>query len=317
MQPPRAAVGCYRAHGVELVSDFELPEGAPERVLSSSTAVLRAFAATTEEVLAGWSGGDGPPFQSLRLSDGKRLEIERGRAGDHLLRHGTHLFHISADAGTLRCTRPDGVDREWERLLLEWVAYSTSILAGLEQLHASAVQTDAGVIAFAAAAGGGKTTLASEFIHNGARHFSEDALSLAIEDGAVVAYPGPPFATIDAERREMAEELGTVVATFGDELWVAVDDAAEAPERVAALVLLERSADGPARPLVSLDPDGFFAVRKFAVGFPHLRGREARRFGIAAGIAESAIVMTLEARSDVPPRDLMAAVEAALAGEDS
>jgi hypothetical protein len=300
---------------VELVSDFELPQAALERVPSSSTAVLRAFAGTTEEVLASWSGGDGPPFQALQLSDGKRLVIEKGRAGDHLLRHGSHLFHISADAGTLRCTRPDGADRGWERLLLEWVAYSTSILAGLEQLHASAVQTDAGVVAFAAAAGGGKTTLASEFIRNGAQHFSEDALSLALEDGSVVAYPGAPFATIDVERREMAEQLGVVVARFGDELWVAVDDAAVTPERVAALVLLERSVDGPARPLVRRDTDGFFAVRKFAVGFPHLRGREIQRFGVAAGIAESASVLTLEARSDVAPHDLMAAVDEALAEE--
>ena len=77
------------------------------------------------------------------------------------------IFHLSTDGRVLRCAPTDRDDPIWQRVLLDTVLWTVSLLRGYEQLHASAVRTADGVIAFTAGSGGGKTSLAAEFLRRG------------------------------------------------------------------------------------------------------------------------------------------------------
>ena len=66
-----------------------------------------------------------------------------GADGDVLIRYGHRaFFHLSADRRVLRCAPTERDDPIWQRVLLDTVLWTASLLRGYELLHASAVQTD-------------------------------------------------------------------------------------------------------------------------------------------------------------------------------
>ncbi len=247
------------------------------------------------------------------LSDSVELAVERGSANDHLVVHGEHLFHFSADLDVLTCTPLESGDFGPQRVLLDWVTYMASVLAGMEAIHASAVQVGDGVLAFAAVSGSGKSTLAAEFVAAGATFFCDDVLTLDLQEDRLLAYPGAPFANIDSGRRGLAEQLGSPLATFEDELWVSVDKAATDPAPLAAMVVLDRHEDGPRS--VEIRPESFITLRGLAIGLPHLRDRERRRFSMLTKLAEEAPVLRLTADDSIPADVLVSAVSEHLESE--
>src|SRR5262249_58014027 len=62
---------------------------------------------------------------------------------------------------------------------------------GREVLHASAVVTDRGVVAFCGASGCGKSTTAYALARAGFPHWADDLVVLDIGDDHVVALPSP------------------------------------------------------------------------------------------------------------------------------
>jgi hypothetical protein len=63
---------------------------------------------------------------------------------------------------------------------------------GVAMLHASAVVTPAGAVAFLASSQSGKSTLAASFVDAGALLLTDDILPVCVEHGVVMAAPGYP-----------------------------------------------------------------------------------------------------------------------------
>jgi hypothetical protein len=305
--------GRYRAHGIELECDFPLdlappapPDGGPCRRIAVTPR-------PPEIVRELWSGpGEGPTHRTV-LSDGEPLTVERGVVGDHLIGYGAHPFHLSTDLGTLSCSPPEREDAGWQRTLLDWVTYFAAVLSGTECIHASAVEVGGRALAFAAPSGAGKTTLAAELVAGGATFLCDDVLAVELRDGEALAHPGPPFAAVDKRDRRLAERLGAARATLGEELWVSVERRANGPAPVAAIVLLDRREGGPDP--AAIGPASFIALRNLAIGLPHLRGREARRFATLAALAEQASLLRLRASAALPAAELARSIETRLAEE--
>jgi hypothetical protein len=303
-----------RAHGIELACHFALPggeEGTAEAVGEARR--IEALAEPADAVRGRWSGGGLGLVHGAVLGDGSELRVRQGRDGDHLIEYGPHPFHLDAGLATLHCSPPQPPDPAWENALLGWVAYYAAVLTGTECLHASAVRFGPGVVAVAAPSGAGKTTLAAELIARGGRFVCDDVLALDPRPGSVWALPGAPFAHLDAGRAELAASLGTTSAQHGDELLVAVTRRSPAPAPIVAVVLLERSEEGPAPP--RFEAAGLLGLRALAIGLPHLGGRERHRFAVLATLAEQASLLRLRASAALAPADLAAALERRLAAE--
>jgi hypothetical protein len=299
----------YRAYGVELTCDFPLPPtpptaGAPH--LGGPTITVER--ATPEQVAADWDRT--LTLHEATLGDGAPLRVERGSAGEHLIRRGEHLFRLSRDLRRMTCAPPVEADGEWETSLLDWAPYAAAVLAKTECLHAGAVEVDGRVTAVAAPSGGGKSTLVAALVAAGARFFSDDVLALEGEGGAVLAHPGAPFGRLSRRDRGLAGALGTVRAELGDELWIEVDDPADTTAPLGAVIILDRGPGGPPTPRFA--PVRFTALRALSCGFPGAGGGEARRLGLLAEVTAQAQVLRLEAARSVPPAALAGAVLARL-----
>jgi hypothetical protein len=272
----------HLAYGVQLDCDFELPLASDG---GSGAAAHRVRVASRPPARAetGWSGAAGPPLHETVLADGRAFSIERGHAGDHLLRYGPHRFFLADGLDRIACTPPPHPDPGWQRALLDWVAYSVAVLAGGHCLHAAAVRGEAGVLAVAAPSSGGKTTLASALRAGGASFFCDDALFLEVREGTVIAHPGPPYASVER---------------LGEELWVGVPGAARRPAPLAAAVILDRTEDGPRVP--EIRPAGPLELRGLMAGFPRPEHREEALFALLAALAGQAPVLRLRAARSLP-----------------
>jgi hypothetical protein len=113
-----------------------------------------------------------------------------------------------------------------------------------------------------------------------------------------------------------AAELGDVIADFPREreAWVAVRGAATSPLPLAAVYLLDRTADAtelvpsPGRPLLEL--------LAHAIGLPHDFSRARSRFDVFSRVASETPVWRLEATPSTTPAALADIVEQSLAETD-
>ena len=294
---------------MEIDVSFPLP-GASARGSSSSehrlalTLVSRAELsplADEERVLRHLNVFEGCPYAMLE-----------SRAGDILFHYGARaLFHLSADRAVLRCAPAPGSNYAWQRVLLDTVLWTVSLLRGFELLHASAVETSEGVIAFVAMTGGGKTSLAAEFLRRGSLLFCDDVLALDDRDGQVLGYPGPPLVNLPHAVR--AESLGTarLIEDFGDEQWIQIGVSPREAQPLAAAVLVHRSR-GQRSECSRIDATNL-SLLPHAIGFPHLEYRAKRRFELFGLLASTTPVLRLTADPSVPPSVLVDLVEEGLA----
>lgn len=257
-----------------------------------------------------WSGSAAPKAWRGRLGDEQVFAIERGRDGDLLFRYGTRArFHLDARRRRLGCVPSDPAGAAWRRVLLTRVLPNVGIAHGYEALHASAVSTDRGVVAIAAPSGTGKSTLALELMRRGWPLFADDTVVLGRRGDAVEAHRAAPFFNLPAGGDDV-RSLGTELGPVDGERWVAVADPADAANRVAAIVLLER---GPGKPLEAQPITGSpLALAPFMLGLPDDEGRDAERFALYADLVESAQLLSLSAGLTHRPADLAATLERAL-----
>jgi hypothetical protein len=285
------------AFGLTIESNFALPgaePAVPGRELALRLAgrdELKALA-TEPRVLRGLHLFDDCPYAMLEGSDGDVLIWYGHRA----------LFHLSADRRVLRCAPTARDDPVWQRVLLDTVLWTASLLRGYEQLHASAVMTANGVVAFLAASGGGKTSLAAEFLRRGAALYTDDILALELRDGGVVAHRGP--ALMNLPRHLVPDIAGeaNVLADFGEEQWVWVQRPALSAERLAAIVIIARTA-GLATRCVRAENTALTLLAHL-VSFPHLVERERTRFELYASLASTTPVLELTADPSVSTAEL-------------
>jgi hypothetical protein len=169
------------------------------------------------------------------------------------------------------------------------------------------VTTPAGVVAFAAQTGGGKTSLVVECLRRGARLFADDVVALEARDGRVAAHPGPPLMNVPARLGAGAVAGARRLADFGDEHWVCLEDAATpTPAPLAAIVLLSRAPDLPLRcaPVQASS----LTLLPHAISLPHMPPGARERFEVFSHLAATP-VLSLTAEPSVTPAGLADAVE--------
>ena len=241
-------------------------------------------------------------LRNLQTYDGAGFAMLESLDGDLLFAYGRKaLFHLSADYATLRSAVGAEAGRAWQRVLLDTVLWTVSLLRGFELLHASAVTTDHGLIALVARTGGGKSSLAAEFLRRGAALFSDDIVALDDPGGEVIAHPGPPLMNLPRVLAP-AQVGGTVVAEFGDERWVALDRTGTAPSALAAVVLVNRVAGEAAQ--CSLTAATTLTLLPHGVSLPHLADRARRHFDIFGSMIATTPILSLHADPSVPPSEL-------------
>jgi hypothetical protein len=110
---------------------------------------------------------------------------------------------------------------------------------GLEALHASAVVSPAGVVAFCAASETGKSTLAFGLRLRGLSQWSDDGLVFRSEGGAITTVPLPFEVRLRAESRRMFR--GAIPRSGGLQRNCPGDQIHVQPATVAAICLLRRA----------------------------------------------------------------------------
>jgi hypothetical protein len=306
--------GCYIAYGLRLRSSFELPGlTACDPRAAAGLPTLRLVLSTPHRLGDAWSGPGDAPAWSGRLGDGCDLTIERGVGGDVLFTYGDRArFRLDASREVLECAardeRPD-----WQRALVSKVLGNVGLMRGYEGLHAAAVSSSEGVVAFAGLSGAGKSTLAIEFLCRGWALFADDMLLLEGRAGAVRAYPATPHVSVAEESVQALgmDRLGETLATVAGERWLAAYRAGQRPSRVHALCLLQRrpGSDLYARPLAA-NP---LLLAPFMLGFQGGRDRQRSRFHLYADLVRRATLIELGSDVADSPHEVADELERALA----
>ena len=291
----------YVAYGLQLDS-FPLPGMTPHTARGLPALALERCA--PEELDALWGGPDGPPLWRGAVGDGTALAIERGVGGDTLFTYGARArYRLDPAQRTLQCA-PSEEGLHWQQALLGRVLPNVSLARGYEALHASAVESPAGVVAIAAPSGMGKTTLALELSRRDWPLVTDDVL--ALEDGPeqVLAHPGPPHMNVASSQlsEQACGEIGTTLGVLAGERWIAVRAPSRTPRPVRVVCLLERA------PHLSLDAQpllgGQLPLVPYMLGLKGDAVRERRRFSAYANLAGEADLLRLTCS----PSDLPAAV---------
>jgi hypothetical protein len=295
------------AFGLTLRPEFPLPGGRPPiETDTPAGATVRLARADPDRLFA--LTGEARFLRHLVAYEGCPFATLEGAAGDLLFHFWPRaLFHLKAGHRRLNCAFIRPGDRLSQRVLLDTVLWTTSLHLGFELLHASAVATDHGIVAFVADQGGGKTTLAAEFLRRDGALFADDIVALESTGDAVLAHPGPtvmnlPIA-IDPADLAGAEPL----ATFGDERWIALPAVPQPPREVAAIVLVRR-ADGATLRCHRI-PATTLSLLPFATTLPHMTARGRRRFEVFGALADATPVLELAADLQTPPATLADAVD--------
>ncbi len=162
--------------------------------------------------------------------------------GGYLLRYsGFADFIVDHTGRKLRCTRIEsGTSPETLRhLLLDQVLPLVLNLLGRDVLHATAVETPAGVCAFIGPTGSGKSTLAASFAAVGYTAFCDDCLVIQ-RDSGIVCIPGYPGLRLRSDS----------LTTFGDQP-VKLSDVADYTSKRRIVSEAAQFPDGP-RPLAAI-----------------------------------------------------------------
>jgi len=184
----------YRICDLALASNTALPELAPATAFGAECRFELLPPGNPSVVDADW-------FHQWTIEengeeeDASKVWLRFARTGDgYLLRFPScGDFFVSADATRIQCRPLPGTPEVTVRhLLLDQVI--PLVLSRRERivLHASAVLTGRGVIAFAGKTGQGKSTLAASLAREGCSLVSDDCLVLRSEHGEWTALPSYP-----------------------------------------------------------------------------------------------------------------------------
>lgn len=192
----------------------------------------------------GWQG-DQAPEQPGSV-------VYRGPDGVWWWCDGVGAFHISTDARLIDVYPDAGAEEQLIGLMLTGpVAALVLPHFGYPTLHASAVVTSAGAVAFLGAKQQGKSTLASVFLQRGATLVTDDLLLLELRDGALYAMPGPPYLKVWAPTAERVLRLNPATLLSLSEAIPkklvrvnGIHKLAQQSERLSAVYVLDRRDPG-------------------------------------------------------------------------
>jgi hypothetical protein len=296
------------AFGLEVTADFRLPATTAFSGAAESAGRLALRRVGGEELPAPdeglWS------LRNLQAYDGKPYAMLEGPDGAVLFQYGRDVaFHLRPDRSELRCAFSTLDDPGWQRVLLDTVLCGISLMRGFELLHCSAIASAVGPVCFTAGVGGGKSSLAAEYLRRDARLFSDDVVALERGQDRIVAHPGPSLMNLPRTIDPALVRAQAVLAEFGDERWVELPRPALSPGSVAAIIILDRSAGAKraCRPTAATSLD----LLARSITLPHI-GQARRRFELFAALAEKTPVLHLTADPEASPAELADLVDGAL-----
>ena len=177
-----------------------------------------------------------------------RARAYAGPVWNSIVWNGIGTFRFRLDTSTIEVFAAPGIDPAkvsdlYRRHILPLVMQAN----GCEAIHASAVMSNRGVVGFCGAGGVGKSTIAYALSRRGFPQYADDVLVMTPGSGRVdaVSLPFLPRLRVPTAR------------FFGKRLFrnLASDSASHSPrDPVAALFVLDRLEDGPARPEIHRCP---------------------------------------------------------------
>ncbi|HEX9058131.1 MAG TPA: hypothetical protein VF818_11435 [Ktedonobacterales bacterium] len=233
----------YAAYGLRVRSDVRLPVGrlAPGRGALPDVIIRRHDGESAPTP-------DGPAVAEMPCPvHGTEMVVYRGAGGTWIWRQATGVFHVAPDARRIDVYPERVADEEMlGHTLIQPVLLYVLHRRGHPSLHASAMLTDCGVVAFLGQSGQGKSTMTAAFLRRGAMLLTDDALALrALEDG-VYAIPGPAHMKLCRETAEHTLALADTLPKLAKDArkhLLALDGRyphARTPERLRALYVLRR-----------------------------------------------------------------------------
>ncbi len=218
--------------------------------------------------------------------------------GGFLLRFGRlGDFTVRAGGDEVICHETAGDPGAGRHFLLDHVLPRVADLRGGHVLHATAVVTPFGAVAFIGPSGAGKSTLAASFVDAGFPLLADDCLALAGTGAVVSALPGYDEVRVrpDVRRHVLAGRPSEPVAGYTPKRRVLVENATH-PTPLVALYELAGSAD----PATTVTVDRLSSAAQVATlaraafRIDHTdRVADARQFGFFARLIERAPVRRL------------------------
>lgn len=254
-----------RAFGIEVASTFSIPGVADRTGPMTSDATVVAEAPGVE-LDAARAGGAGQTLEEVRAPD-RRLVFrmqESAAAGYVFSLRRFGRYGVSHDGRSVVCAPARRTPWYWERFVSARLLPLASVLRGHECLHASAVSIEGRNVAFLAAAGHGKTSIAVHLAVAGASIVTDDVLAFDHDGHGVRCHPGPDLVSVRGdeyarlspdERERLGERVGRGAKVY---LRARVEPTSRP---LHAVYLLERrDPNGPARiEELRIDPPAVFA----------------------------------------------------------
>lgn len=231
------------------ISDLSVRSDVPLPIASSLSEALSA----PDVVVRRLSSPCPPPCDGLAVAQvscpvhGTIMREYRRADGVWIWLQAVGTFHIALDATQVDIYPHNGVDERALGLALGGpVMLFVRHKRGRPSLHASAVVTRHGAVAFLGPRGRGKSTMAASFLRRGALLLADDTLPLVCRDNAIDGAPGSPFMKVWHETAqhalELADDLPNLMAGVDKKL-LALEGRyayAQTPARLHSLYLLDR-----------------------------------------------------------------------------
>jgi hypothetical protein len=145
------------------------------------------------------------------------VRVTRGQGGTWLWNEAVGMCHIAPGGRTVDISPRPGAEAPVLGLLL---AGQVSVFMlhqlGCPTLHASAVVTERGAIAFLGPKGRGKSTMASGLLRRGATLLTDDVLPLRMMPDGVSGLPGLPLMKVWSQTAECSLGLGDELPSLMD-----------------------------------------------------------------------------------------------------
>jgi hypothetical protein len=225
-------------------------------------------------------------------------------------RRWTNLFEflVTADARRIYARALSAADEEamLAYLLVDALSFSM-VRLGREPLHATAVSTDRGVLAFLGNSGDGKSTLAALLLRHGCKLMTDDMLILTRAGGRWLAQPGPPRLKL---YRHMADHvLGPApervpMNRHTTKLIIPLDpsDCASEADALTGIYILVDGADAQGSdPVIQrLSPAAAFprVLAHTAGHYPSEAARLKRQFAFATALVQEIPIKTIAYRRE-------------------
>lgn len=247
----------YNIFGFLVQSDFPLPIAAKQATVGSypDWRFRRCETGRTPELhwpVVGRIGRAGADVTIRYQCDGS----------DWLWYQNIGLFHIPSEGGRVDIYPEEGADENAVGfILVGQIAILLLRKVGYPALHASAVQTGCGAVAFLGNHGRGKSTMAACFLRRGATLLTDDILPLRLKDDGVYGGPSLPIMKVWSDTAmgalQISDDLPGLINGYEKRL-LTIERRypfVEHPTRLHALYILQRYSPADAeRPAVVMTP---------------------------------------------------------------